>query len=111
IKPVDPDNSLLLLKATGRTLHEGGARFGKDSWQYQIFRRWIVAGSPRTPGSGEVARLDIAPTEYAFRKPGETGRLTVTATFADGSSEDVTAFCDFRIQDDTVAEVTPAGQV
>jgi len=28
----DPDNSLLLLKATGQIPHEGGVRFAKDSW-------------------------------------------------------------------------------
>src|SRR5262249_55118926 len=31
---VDPDNSLLLLKATGQVTHGGGMRFSKDSWQY-----------------------------------------------------------------------------
>src|SRR5580698_1142763 len=38
INPVDPDNSLLLLKATGQVEHGGGMRFGKESWQYAIFR-------------------------------------------------------------------------
>src|SRR5262245_23496016 len=45
IDPTTPDNSLLLLKATGRTPHEGGVRFPKDSWQYAIFRAWIAAGA------------------------------------------------------------------
>src|SRR5271163_2879451 len=45
INPVDPDNSLLLLKATGAVEHGGGMRFGRDSWQYQIFREWITAGA------------------------------------------------------------------
>src|SRR5438128_4808274 len=44
IDPVDPDRSLVLLKSTGQTLHEGGVRFSKDSWQYRIMREWIVAG-------------------------------------------------------------------
>src|SRR3989441_241703 len=38
INPIDPDNSLLLLKATGQVEHGGGMRFSRDSWQYQIFR-------------------------------------------------------------------------
>src|SRR5438309_8263052 len=33
----DPDNSLLLLKASGQVEHAGGVRFSKDSWQYRIF--------------------------------------------------------------------------
>src|SRR5438445_13768854 len=31
IDPVDPDNSLLLLKATGKEVHGGGRRFGPHS--------------------------------------------------------------------------------
>src|SRR5438876_11871129 len=61
INPVDPDHSLLLMKATGQVLHEGGARFGKDSWPYRAFRDWIEAGAPRQRGSGEVAKLEINP--------------------------------------------------
>src|SRR5437762_280532 len=38
INIVDPDNSLLLLKATGQVEHGGGARFGKSSWQYSVMR-------------------------------------------------------------------------
>src|SRR5438046_5515822 len=33
LNPVDPDRSLLLLKATGQIAHGGGVRFGKGSWQ------------------------------------------------------------------------------
>src|SRR5262249_27359107 len=36
INPVDPDRSLLLLKATGQIEHGGGARFARGSWQYQV---------------------------------------------------------------------------
>jgi hypothetical protein len=111
INPVDPDHSLLLMKATGQALHEGGARFAKDSWQYRAFRDWIEAGAPRQRGSGDVTKLEITPAEYAFNKPGEHGELKVFATFADGGSEDVTAYCDFRVQDDTIAEVNVAGEV
>src|SRR5947209_8337697 len=39
---VDPDRSLLLLKATGKVSHGGGRRFAADSWQYRLFRQWIA---------------------------------------------------------------------
>ena len=107
----DPDNSLLLLKATGRVPHEGQARFGRDSWAYHLLRTWIVEGAKRTPGSGTVAKIAIDPPEYAFDKPGQTGRLRVQATFADGTTETITSLCDFRTNDDAVVEVTPLGQV
>jgi hypothetical protein len=108
---VDPDRSLLLLKATGQIEHGGGRRFGVGSWQYQIFRSWIEAGCPHQKGSGEVVSIKITPSELAFRKPKESGQLRVGARFADGSEEDITPFCDFRTNDDAVAEVNSTGQV
>jgi Protein of unknown function (DUF1549) len=111
IDPVNPENSLLLLKATGAVAHEGGARFAKDSWQHQIFLEWLRAGAKWSPGSGEITRLTITPAEYSFHKPGEIGQLQVFAKFADGTEENVTPFCDFRVQDDAIAEVSPMGRV
>jgi hypothetical protein len=105
----DPDNSLLLLKATGRVPHEGQARFGRDSWAYRLLRTWIADGAKRQPGSGIVAKIAIDPPEYAFAKPGQKGQLRVQATFADGSTETITSLCDFRTNDDAVVEVTPLG--
>ncbi len=107
----DPDNSLLLLKATGQVDHGGLRRFGKDSWQYRLFRRWIADGMPRRAGRGQVKSVAVSPPEVAFKKADEEGRLTVTATFADGSHEDITALCDFRTNDEAVATVSPAGEV
>src|SRR5205085_10227880 len=62
-------------------------------------------------GSGDVKAIVMTPPEYAFQKAGETGQLTIRATFADGSSEDISPFCDYRTNDDAVAEVTPLGMV
>jgi hypothetical protein len=111
INPVDPDNSLILQKATGQVLHGGGRRFGRDSWQYQVLRDWIVSGAKREKGSGDVVAITMAPPEYAFTRPGETGQLAIRARFADATEEDITPFCDFRTNDDAVAEVSPLGVV
>ena len=111
VNPVDPDASLLLLKATGQVPHAGGTRFAKDSWQYQMFREWIAAGAPWTRGSGEVKQIVISPPEFVAKKPGDTITLKVTAHFADGGSSDITPLCDFRSNDDAVAEVGNLGTV
>lgn len=111
IDPVDPDRSLVLLKATGQVDHGGGRRFSSDSWQYQLFRDWIAAGSPWRKGSGELTGLTLTPSECHFKKIGEVATIAVQARFADGSQEDITRFCDFRINDDAVAEVVSTGQV
>ena len=111
INPLEPERSLLLLKATGQVSHGGGVRFGKDSWQYQVFREWIVNGAPWQEDSGAIKAVEITPPEYAFKKAGETVRLRVTAHFTDGSSADFTHFTDFRTNDDAVAEVSNLGVV
>src|SRR5262249_20913983 len=37
VNPLDPDGSLVLLKAAGLVNHGGGRRFGRGSWEYQVF--------------------------------------------------------------------------
>lgn len=111
LSTVDPDNSLLLLKATGQVEHGGGARFSKDSWQYRIFREWIEQGAIRYEGSGTVTKITLNPPEIAFKKAGESRQIQVLATFADGSEADITSFTDFRTNDDSIAEVSSLGHV
>src|SRR5262245_58329133 len=95
LDPVNPDRSLLLLKATGMIDHGGLRRFGEGSWQHQIFREWLTNGAVWTKGSGDVKSIRVNPLEYAFDRPKQTGQLKVLATFADGAEEDITPFCDF----------------
>lgn len=111
VNSVDPDQSLLLLKATGQVEHGGGRRFGKDSWQYQMFRRWVADGATWKKGSGEATGIVITPPVLTFKKAGETAAITVKAKFSDGAEEDITALCDFRVNDDAVAEMAGPGAV
>jgi hypothetical protein len=107
----EPERSLLLLKATGQVPHEGLTRFGKDTWAYKLFVEWLKQGAPRRAGSGEVVSVAITPSEVAMNKPGEKNQIQVWATFKDGSKENITPFCDFRTNDDAVADVTNIGEV
>ena len=111
IDRTSPDASLFLLKATGQVKHEGLQRFGKDSWAYRLFREWVLQGAEWNKGSGDIVSVIISPPEYAFGKPNQSGQLTVVAAFADGSKETITPLCDFRVLDDSVAEVNALGQV
>jgi hypothetical protein len=107
----NPDNSLLLLKATGRTRHEGGMRFDTNSWAYHLMREWIAQGAQWTKGSGDVKAITITPPEYSFTRKGQKGQLVVKATFGDGSTEAITPLCDFRSNDDAVADVSTRGEL
>src|SRR5882762_3920943 len=44
INPLDPDQSLMLLKPTTQIAHEGGLRFKQGSEEYEVLRRWIADG-------------------------------------------------------------------
>jgi hypothetical protein len=107
----NPDDSLLLLKATGRTAHEGGKRMSVGSPEYRILRDWVAAGAPPDqPERSRLTRLRVTPAEQTLR-PGESYRLRVEATFADGTAADVTPLCSYESLDAAVAAVGRDGQV
>ena len=106
-----PEQSLLLLKATGQVEHGGGVRFQKGSWQYQIFLEWIQNGARWQEGSGDVKRIVINPPELSFKKRGEVQQLQIIAEFKDGTKSNITPFCDFRTNDDAVAEADTLGKI
>ena len=107
----DADDSYLLLKATLQDDHGGGERFKVGSWQYRVFREWIAKGGERKAGSGRVVELEAVPKVVRFRGPGTSAQLKVMATFEDGTKENVTPFCDFRVKDDYVAELGDGGLI
>jgi hypothetical protein len=107
----DPDQSLLLLKATGQVAHGGGRRFGKDSWQYRLLRDWIRSGARRVQGRGDVTAVRVVPEEAFLPASEAKAVLTVRADFADGSEEDVSRFSEFRTNNDSVAAVDAGGTV
>lgn len=108
---VDPDRSLLLLKATGQTPHEGGQRMRSDSWEYRVIRAWIAGGAIRDPTRPAATAIEILPQESRLERSGAGGRIAVLARFADGSRADVTAFCALRSRDSEVVEVSGAGMI
>src|SRR5437588_421865 len=44
--PAAPEQSLLLLKSIGATVHGGGSRFDEKSESYKLLARWIAQGVP-----------------------------------------------------------------
>lgn len=111
VNPLAPDQSLLLRKAAGRMPHDGGVRFAVDSWQYAILRDWIASGTKWDPGRGDVRELWLDTPTFTVVAKATHRPLCVTAVFADGAEEVVTPFCEFKLSDDMVADVTEAGVV
>ena len=107
-----PEESLLLLKATGSVPHTGGKRFEKDSELYKALFDWIVAGAPDDVGSvPDVADIAVSQPAMVFDEAGAGESLRVTATYADGSTRDVTPLALFGTNNPAVAEVDEQGRV
>ena len=54
VNPLKPHESLILLKPTEQTDHEGGKRFEIDSWEYQLLASWIESGAKGTKDVKDV---------------------------------------------------------
>ncbi|HZO86275.1 MAG TPA: DUF1549 domain-containing protein [Verrucomicrobiae bacterium] len=95
--PFDPDQSLILVKATAQVAHEGGVRFRKDSAEYGILRAWISGGldndARKAPG---VQRLEVTPGEAILLEPTNQVRLSVKAAFSDGTRRDVSSLAVYE---------------
>src|SRR5438445_804337 len=81
--PLEPDQSLVLLKATAEVAHEGGLRLKKGSAEYEILRRWIAEGMPNDLASApKLRRLEVTPTEKVLLEPVRELQLRAGAILA-----------------------------
>lgn len=109
--PADVDNSLLLLKASGSVPHGGGKKLPIGSPGYELLKRWINAGTPRTPiDAPALTRISVAPTDLLAEFK-QTRPLIVTAHYSDGTSEDVTKLAAFQSNDSGYAAVDADGVI
>ncbi len=111
LNPNEPEASLLLLKAAGQIAHQGGKRLDVGGPEYRLIRDWIAAGAKLDQvGKSFVTKLSATPALQTV-KQGESYPLKVTAVFADGSTEDVTALCSFEPANKELARIHPSGLV
>jgi hypothetical protein len=108
--PFHPEQSLVLLKATGAMSHEGGRRFDPESLEYRTFRDWIAAGRP-AGSSAVVVNLTVTPFTQVVVEPADSIKLRVEAKFADGTTRDVTRLAVLEPTDLAVAAVAADGTV
>jgi len=108
----EPEQSLLLLKATFEEPHEGGRRFRVDSPEYRAILEWVKAGAPyrEEEEASKVVGLEVFPELMALDPEGEH-RLLVTARLADGRREDFSDQVLYETNNREVARVTPEGLV
>jgi hypothetical protein len=109
--PADPANSLLLLKASGSVAHGGGNKLAVGSPGYELIRKWIAAGTPRTPADApRLVKITVSPTEVVGTFKQQTS-LRVTAHYSDGTTEDVTKLAAYQSNDAGYAAVDADGVI
>jgi hypothetical protein len=109
--PAAPENSLLLLKATGTLPHGGGKRLEKDSDEYRLIRRWISAGMPfGKPEDPVVQKITVFPDRRLMGR-NQRQQLAVYAHYTDGRLEDITRRAQYESNDTEIGTVDPSGVV
>ena len=108
----DPDRSLMLLKPAGGVPHAGGVVWTPTTQVYKIVKRWISEGVKADPGHDpiKVKSLAVSPANVDRRhRIGQKQQFRVTATYADGSTRDVTAEAFLDSSNTEVATVDKGG--
>ncbi len=107
----DAERSILLQKPALLMEHGGGERLKVGSRDYLRIQRWLEDGAPSpTKTDADVVSIQVWPAKRIM-VPGETQQLLVTATWRDGTVEDVTTTAQFDSLNDSVAGTTPGGLV
>ena len=71
-----PDDSLMLLKATGAVPHEGGQRTAYDDKYYRILRAWIAGGARLDLSTPRVTSIELEPRDPVLQRVGVVVQVT-----------------------------------
>ena len=105
-----PQESLIVLKSAGKVPHTGGQLFQEGDAEYDTLVRWLAAGVPNDPADViKPVSMEILPKQAVLEGAGASQRMTVRATYSDGSKRDVTSLCLFLSNNDTSAKIDRSG--
>jgi len=110
VNRTSPDDSLLLMKGSGRVSHLGGALIGRGDPVYRMIARWIAEGA-HDDQPPALVKLEVTPGSLRLPVEKPEVQLRVKAFFADGSESDVTDMTVFSSNDPVAAPVTKTGHV
>jgi hypothetical protein len=106
-----PDRSLMLLKPAGAVPHVGGVLTQPGEPYYELIRSWVAEGVRLDKDAPRVSRIEVYPQSTVIPLPGIKQQMTVTATYADGSTRDVTAEAFLTSSNTEVATLDKDGVV
>jgi hypothetical protein len=108
-----PEQSLLLLKATAQIPHGGGRKIEPESYRHRRLLRWVQEGAQfDSPDSqtGRIAGIEVSPSVQSLLAGG-TQQLRVTAIGSDGRRVCVTTEAEYESNAASIADVGPLGLV
>lgn len=85
-----PEQSLILLKATGSIPHVGGVRTEVRQPYYELVKQWITQGCRLDLDAPRVTSIEVFPQDPVIPRPGMRQQMLVLATYSDGMVRDVT---------------------
>jgi hypothetical protein len=112
INRTDPAKSLILMKPTFSTPHGGGERFKTGSLEYEAILNWIRDGATYdSAGSPRLRIIRVTPEEVTLVGLNSKQQLSVSGTYTDGTSEDLTRKVQYTANDESVLDVSPNGEI
>jgi hypothetical protein len=106
-----PDRSLMLMKPVGVVPHVGGVLTQPGEPYYELLRSWIGEGVKLDLNTPRVAKIDVFPTSTVIPLIGMKQQMTVTATYTDGATRDVSAEAFLQSSNTEVATIDRQGVV
>jgi hypothetical protein len=107
----NPEQSLMLLKASGAIAHVGGVLTRPGERHYELLKRWIAGGATLDLDAPRVAKIDLFPQNPILPRANQKQQMVVLATYTDGSVRDVTADSFVSSGNIEVAETNDRGIV
>jgi hypothetical protein len=112
VSPLNPENSMLLMKPTMELPHMGGRRFTSADGAYEILRNWIAEGCRVDKPAEVCVGIEVFPSgTLVVKLPRASQQLRVMAKFSDGAARDVTHLAKFETSDTSIADVGKDGFV
>jgi len=109
---LEPESSLIYLKALGRIPHEGGQRFQANSVPARFMKGWLSEGlKDDVPNLPRVESVQVLPGSRVAKAPSRFQQLAILVKFSDGTVRDMTRLTNFSSSDSAVAEVSNTGLV
>jgi len=84
-----PEQSLMLLKASGEVPHVGGQLTQPGERHYEILKNWIAGGVQLKLDAHRVTHIEIFPQNPTLPLPNMTQQFAILAHLSDGSVQDV----------------------